>query len=325
MPSTETPTLSNIHVYPIKSCHSIQLDEVQVGSLGLDYDRRFVIIEDKNSRFITQRKYSSLNLLRPIIDKENDTITLTSSQNNQEPLTLPLHPDTSGLPERTIQLWKDRLQAFDMGDEAGEWLHQFLKLNRQHDLANNHNEDDPVNEDEVPLLRLVTLEDPSKGRYQRQSNPDLPNVHSPFTDFSPVSFGFESSLKKLNDDLVDLGISNGARIPLNRFRNNLTISGTLPYDEDGWLVVKIGEVTFYVIMPLARCTVPGVDQETGNKDEWGGPLSYLKKVRSFPEEPNDGFFCCHVAPLTSGTIRIGDKIEILERVPADKLEKPLVK
>lgn len=55
MPSAETPILSNIHVYPIKSCHSIQLDECQIGNLGLEYDRRFVIVEEKNGRFITQR------------------------------------------------------------------------------------------------------------------------------------------------------------------------------------------------------------------------------------------------------------------------------
>lgn len=126
-----------------------------------------------------------------------------------------------------------------MGDEAGDWLHQFLKLNRQHDLSNNHNIDDPVDDDEeIPLLRLVTLEDPKKGRYTRQANPDLPDVHSPFTDKSPVSFGFEASLKKLNDDLVNLDVSKGATIGLDRFRNNLTISGTLPYEEDAWLVVK---------------------------------------------------------------------------------------
>ncbi|CAO3653612.1 unnamed protein product [Cunninghamella echinulata] len=326
MPSTETPTLTNIHVYPIKFCHSVQLEECQVGNLGLENDRRFVIIQDKNGRFITQRKYASLNLLRPLID--NDTLTLTSFDNKQTPLSLPLHPDTSKLKQRTIQLWGDNLTAFDMGDEAGDWLNEFLKIHRQHDISNNHNPDDPVEEEEendMPLLRLVTLENPSLGRYSRPANPELPSIHAPFSDWSPISFGFESSMEAVNKDLIELGISKGATIGLDRFRNNLSISGTIPFDEDTWLVVKIGEVTFYVIRPIARCTVPGVDQDTGKKDKWGGPLSYLKEKRCFADKPNDGCFCVDVAPLTSGTIRIGDKIEVLERIPDDKIQKPLIK
>lgn len=55
MPSLQTPTVSNIHVYPIKSCHSVQLNESEVGNLGLVNDRRFMFIEQDNDRFITQR------------------------------------------------------------------------------------------------------------------------------------------------------------------------------------------------------------------------------------------------------------------------------
>lgn len=71
--------------------------------------------------------------------------------------------------------------------------------------------------------------------------------------------------------------------------------------------------------------MPGVNQDSGVKDKWGGPLAYLKETRSFQEKPNDGCFCVDVVPLTSGVIRVGDKVQVLERIPDGKEQKPLVK
>ncbi|ORZ15855.1 MOSC N-terminal beta barrel domain-domain-containing protein [Absidia repens] len=311
MPALQNPTLSNIHVYPIKSCHSVQLNESQVGNLGLVNDRRFMFIEEANGRFITQRKYASMALVRPLIDLTNKTLILTSYDDDQADLELPLYPDTTTMEQRTVKLWKDTLTAFDMGDEAGKWLETFLVNHRAHDVANNHNPDDP---------------DPQEGHYSRPAHQQLNGVHSPFSDWSPVSFGFQASMDAVNQALIERGaINQDNTIGLDRFRNNISITGTLPWEEDTWLVVKIGEVTFYMIRPIGRCTVPGVDQDHGVKDKWGGPLAYLKETRSFVEKPNDGCFCVDVVPLTSGVIRVGDKVEVLERIPEGKEQKPLAK
>ncbi|KAI8086372.1 MOSC N-terminal beta barrel domain-containing protein [Halteromyces radiatus] len=328
MPSLQTPTVSGIRIYPVKSCHSVQLEESEVGNLGLVNDRRFLFIEEATNRFITQRKYASMALVRPLVDMVQKTLTLTSHDDEQPPLVLPLYPDTKLMQQRTVKLWKDTLTAYDMGDAAGEWLETFFRRHRSHDVTNNHNPDDPVDlEQPIPRLRLVTLEDPQQegSHYSRPAHQALPGTHSPFTDWSPVSFGFEASLDALNQGLLARDISQGNIIGMDRFRNNVDIAGTLPWEEDTWLVAKIGEVTFYLIRPIGRCTVPGVDQDSGVKDTWGGPLSYLKEKRSFSEKPNDGCFCVDVVPLTSGTIRVGDKVEVLERIPAGKEPKPLVK
>lgn len=65
--------------------------------------------------------------------------------------------------------------------------------------------------------------------------------------------------------------------------------------------------------------VPSIDQDSGKKDGWGkaGVLDYLKLKRRFVETPTEGSFCVDVVPLTTGTIRIGDKVEVLERIPAE--------
>lgn len=82
----------------------------------------------------------------------------------------------------------------------------------------------------------------------------------------------------------------------------------------------------YIIQPIARCTVPSIDQDTGEKDvvgNEGGIAEYLKTRRQFAEEPNLGQFCCDVVPLTAGKIRVGDKVKVLERIPEAFKQGPL--
>lgn len=164
---------------------------------------------------------------------------MTLSAEGQEPLTLPLTQDLTKLTKRSVKLWKDTLTVYDVGDKAGEWITEFLRNHRQHDRQNNHNVDDPIKEDDpIEPVRLVTLEDPKNGVYSRPAHSKLNGVHSPFTDWSPISFGFSSSLEDVNKGLIETGISKGNTIPMNRFRNNITIAGTIAWEEDQWLVAK---------------------------------------------------------------------------------------
>jgi uncharacterized protein YcbX len=174
-----------------------------------------------------------MSLITPILNAEDDTLTLTADK--LDSLVLPLHPDTSKLQCRTVKLWASKLQAFDMGDKAANWMKQFFDAYKHHDEANVHADVDS-GKNRPSNLRLVTL-DMAQG-YKRDAHPELPGLTSPFTDWSPVSFGSLSSLDTLNGILVDGNWSKGNTVPMNRFRNNLTISGTEPWEEDGWLVVK---------------------------------------------------------------------------------------
>lgn len=184
--------------------------------------------------YLCNRKYASMTLIHPVVDKENGTLTLTAE--GFPSVSVPLFPDVTKLAARKAQLWKDTLTVFDLGDEAAAWITNFFKANRKHDSENDHNPDEAVKPDEFRNIRLVTLDDPNNGRYARPAHGKLPGIHSPFSDWSPISFGFEASLDDLNKGLVEK--ANGRSIPINRFRNNLTISGTKAWEEDDWLVVK---------------------------------------------------------------------------------------
>ncbi len=55
-------TLSEIWIYPIKSLGGIQVTEALVQERGLQYDRRWMIV-DPQGRFLTQRTVHEMVLL----------------------------------------------------------------------------------------------------------------------------------------------------------------------------------------------------------------------------------------------------------------------
>ena len=65
---------------------------------------------------------------------------------------------------------------------------------------------------------------------------------------------------------------------MNRFRPNVVVTGTNPFEEDGWAKIKIGEAIFRVPKPCARCVITTVDQARG---EFSGkdPLKTLSTFR----------------------------------------------
>lgn len=48
--------VSGLTIYPIKGCKGITLEKARICSTGFNYDRRWVIIKDRNSQFESQRK-----------------------------------------------------------------------------------------------------------------------------------------------------------------------------------------------------------------------------------------------------------------------------
>jgi uncharacterized protein YcbX len=62
MPTSDSPTVESIFVYPVKSCYRVQMQECEVDNLGIKYDRRFMIVVADSDNFITQR-YTYKNIL----------------------------------------------------------------------------------------------------------------------------------------------------------------------------------------------------------------------------------------------------------------------
>lgn len=154
-------------------------------------------------------------------------------------------------------------------------------------------------------------------RQVSQSWVDKPEATVGLADGYPVLLTSVTSLAALNEHLAN-------PVPIDRFRTNIVVSGFEPWDEDMWEVVQIGEVVFDVVKPCERCSIPSVDQETGEVPEKGEPLATLVAMRGPKQltessgtdkfkEIKGGFFGWNLIPRNPGKITSQDKVVVLKR------------
>jgi uncharacterized protein len=59
----------SLHVYPVKACRALTVDDVALGPLGLEHDRRFAFVQP-DGRALTQRDQSLLATIQPRLDRD---------------------------------------------------------------------------------------------------------------------------------------------------------------------------------------------------------------------------------------------------------------
>ena len=240
--------LSGLHIYPIKSVKGIALTEGKIQTRGLQYDRRWMLIDDTN-RFLTQREFPKLATISLSIEPNG----LQASLNGQAPLLIPFVPAAdSSLP---VQIWNSNCPAALVGSETDEWFSEALGAR----------------------VRLVYMRDNTK----RLINPEKGDDIVSFADAYPFLLATEASLEDLNSRLQE-------RVGMERFRPNFVINGAAaPFAEDEWKVVTIGTTSFRVAKACSRCVMTTVDQERGVRSG-EEPLRTLASFRKFQNEVRFG-------------------------------------
>jgi uncharacterized protein len=246
-------TLTQLSIYPIKSCGRIALDRARLTPWGLEYDRSWMVVDAKGV-FLTQRQRPRLALIQPQIA---DTVLRVSAP-QMPPLELPLAAsDYAGSRIPQVQVWRDLLPAFDAGEEAAGWFSRFL-------------------EQPVRLVRF----DPQVSRIvDRDWTGELQAV-TQFSDGFPLLLLSEASLQDLNVRLVQ---RRREAVPMARFRPNLVVSGCAAYEEDqvGRIEFLDTQVVLELVKPCKRCVTTAVDQDSGSRDaRWPSePLETLLAYR----------------------------------------------
>ena len=67
--------LTDIFLYPVKSCAAIRVHKWKIGSEGLEFDRNWMVI-NKSWITITQKRLPKMNLIRPSLDLVKRTLSL---------------------------------------------------------------------------------------------------------------------------------------------------------------------------------------------------------------------------------------------------------
>lgn len=267
---SDTFVVSALNVYPIKSCAGIALDVAQLGPRGIVHDRSFMLV-DREGMFITQREQPRMALIRPAISANGELMVQATGM---QALTI---ASSQREPRYPVTVWKYTGDGIDQGDEIAEWFSSFLSSDCRLVLFPNE------------AIRR------SNPKYARREQDQVA-----FADGYPCLLISEASLADLNARLEQ-------PLPMNRFRPNIVVSGTEPYAEDTWRMIRIGEVTFDIVKPCDRCVITTTNQITTQRGK--EPLKTLAKYRQATD--NGVMFGQNLTYARPGTIRLGDHVEII--------------
>jgi uncharacterized protein len=261
--------LSQLHVYPIKSAGGVPIEAWDVDGRGLRHDRRWMLV-DEAGRFMSQRRYRRMALVRVRIEPDH----LAVEAPEMPPLEVPLRP-RGGKP-RLARVWNDLVEISTAASDADSWFGEFLGTR----------------------CSLVYLPDES----MRQVDPAYGGTEDQvgLADGFPFLLVSEASLDDLNARLEH-------PLPMNRFRPNLVVGGCEPFAEDGWSLIRIGEITLRVVKPCARCTITTVDQSTAATSK-----EPLRTLASFRRAGNKVLFGQNLIHDDKGTLRTGDTVEVVQ-------------
>lgn len=267
-------TISQINVYPIKSCAGIALDEARMFAHGLEYDRHWMLV-DTRGRFVTQRTMPRMALIEPELAGGE----LVVRAPGQAPFRTPLDAAVLSDAERIeVTVWRSTLNALDVGGEAAQWFSAFLGA----------------------PLRLMRF-DPAAQRIANRDRTGDTIAPLRFADGYPLLVIGQASLDDLNARLAKKGVD---AIPMNRFRPNLVLSGIEAYEEDYIDTLRLetgaGPIGLRFVKPCTRCPIPTIDQLSGAPDP------------RWPHEPTDTLSAYRADSRVDGQMTFGQNAVVVE-------------
>ena len=111
--------LTQLNIYPIKSCKGVSLQSARLEARGLEYDRRWMVV-DQHCRFITQREMPRLALVSVAIHSGYLIVKAPNMEELRVPFVLPTGDSLS------VIVWDDTVSAVDVGNEAATWFSRYL-------------------------------------------------------------------------------------------------------------------------------------------------------------------------------------------------------
>ncbi len=277
--------LTELNLYPIKSCGGLSLQEARIAASGLMsgmlHDRQWMIV-DAAGVYVTQRTYPKMACITPRLVERH----LEISAPGMAPIAVPLAaPDPESARILDVQIWSDFVKAYDCGDTTAQWFSDALGL----------------------ACRLVRHH-PDTQRYADSAWTGAIEAPALFSDGFPILIVSEASLADLNEKLVRQGRS---ALPMNRFRPNIVIGGVEAFEEDYAAMITIGDAVLKPVKPCPRCPVPSVDQATGTVGP--DPLDILRTYR-VNARVNGGISFGMNAVVQSGigaSLHVGQQAELI--------------
>lgn len=276
--------VSGLNIHPVKSTAIRPVQHARVEPWGLAGDRRWMVMDADHVLVSarTDQRLFTITADTPATADVTDDLVLT-------------HPDLPELRLATpvgelvaVRVHKNDLQAVPVGAEADSWVRT------------------AIGRDDV---RLMWCDDPTRRRLNPQFS--RPTDSTGFADGYPLLLTTTTSLRRLNDWIVETALEHGETapepLPMQRFRPNVVIEGVEEaFAEDRWKRIRIGDVEFRAAKPCARCvmtTVNPQDLSTGKE-----PIRTLARYRRWDGQT---WFGTNLIPAGQGMVRVGDPVTVL--------------
>ncbi|EGC30506.1 hypothetical protein DICPUDRAFT_157767 [Dictyostelium purpureum] len=305
-------TLEKILVYPIKSCGPIELKSCKLSPFGLENDRRFMLINRKENRYVNQKVYPMMSTIK--CKYSQDGKYLIVSKEGLEDLRISLEPlDAADIdPSRVykeVKMFDNISQVYDQGDEQSEW---FAKALGNPDIR--FTQMMPVGEYNRNI-RVHMAESIDASNIARFKNSLSNSCHIMFLSQATI----DDVNVRIEKTRKEKGETSQAPLTWDRYRPNFVFSGCTPYQEDDWSSYTLGgEVDFQVADYNGRCPIVTVQQDTGVLDPFGDdePLRTLRTYRlskcKAGEKTLLGQYIVVHENMIGKTVNIGDQLTNLK-------------
>ena len=220
-------SVTQLFIYPVKSLAGIPLESSEVHSMGLAYDRRWMLVTPDGG-FMTQRTTPEMVMIKT--DINDGQLTLSREGKGSHSVA----KVTADSKKMSVDIWKDKVNATMVGDATDAWLTDVLGT-KCHLVY--------IDDDEVRQCRL-----------------DVSNVgeRTGFADAFPILVISEESLADLNERLP-------SPVDMRRFRPNIVIKGVEAFGEDELKDFTIGDLPMKAVLLCSRCPMPMVDPDIGKR------------------------------------------------------------
>ncbi len=220
------PIISQLFIYPIKSCAGISVSSFQFDETGPLFDRNWMLVDAKTGRYLSQRTLPKMAL---ITTQVSDGCVSASHINNPNDFIL---PTTGELID--VGIWEDDVQGLDCGDEAASWFSSVIDCD----------------------CRLVY-----QGSCQRLADTKYTVVGTKvsYSDGFPLLVVAQGSIDFLNGECE-------ATISAANFRPNVVIENTAVFAENDWAELSTESVAMSVVKPCQRCVIPALNPKTGERE-----------------------------------------------------------
>ncbi|XP_050623162.1 molybdenum cofactor sulfurase isoform X2 [Macaca thibetana thibetana] len=266
--------VTNLYLYPIKSCAAFEVTRWPVGNQGLLYDRSWMVV-NHNGVCLSQKQEPRLCLIQPFIDLQQRIMVIKAK--GMEPVEVPLEENSEQTQIRQSRVCADRVNTYDCGDKISGWLSTFFgrpchlirqSSNFQRNAKKKHGKD------QLPGT-MATLSLVNEAQYLLINTSSILELHQ------QLNTSDENGKQELFS-VKDLSL---------RFRANIIINGKRAFEEEKWDEISIGSLHFQVLGPCHRCQMICIDQQTGQRNQH----VFQKLSESRETKVNFGMYLMHTS------------------------------